>query len=267
MKVNRSLTLLVVFFLGLASCQNGASTLPSDSSTIVTQPTETLQPTDTPSPTYTPILPTSTVTPPVLPSDYSFLNSNMHIIEVDPFDSSDGWDTNSYISNGILEITGPGADNWSRLSYNTLINDGARKSEGILVNFKFTKDVFFEMLYDNGEWGTESYKSFGVYIDQDGPAILLIEGSKDQLSHRTPFTSNNGKLRLEPNTWYSILMMPNTERTFTMFIWDPSEPDNYLYGWPWHVPGWSGKTWTFHILVNRGTITFDDFMRFEHVRY
>ena len=67
-----------------------------------------------------------------------------------------------------------------------------------------------------------------------------------------------GNLSLNPDTWYSLLLVVGKGGDFVAVIWDPANPGNSLQ-YREVIENWKEIEWTFRIQVNKGTIVFDDF--------
>jgi hypothetical protein len=255
MVIKKRLILLGLSCWVFAACQP-VSVPPIATSTL--HPTNTPQPTitplpantPTPRPTLAPVIPTPTIPPPAVLTKYL---GNVHIVKVDPFDDPSGWNAGNEISNGVLQLVGEGGDVWYGLSRNALFREG----DGVVINFKFTRGGLFEMYLENGAWNTDPYKRFGVYAGRGHSGANLFTGKEARGSSPLP-----GNLYLNSNTWYSLFMVIGKEGDFLALIWDPSKPEKSLR-YREVIKNWKGLNWQFHIQVNEGIITFDDFEEIE----
>ncbi len=241
MKTKSLLVILVVFSWILSACQPA----PIPPTATLVSPTNTPLPTNTPKPTSTPIPPTPTIVPPAVLTEYL---ENAHIAKVDTFENANGWDLYAgKVTNGVLEVIGK--------DWNGLVRKGEfQEGDGILVNFKYTKGSEFELLFDKGEWYTDPYKRFGIYLAVDYAESNLWDG-KNGLG----FNYLRGNFYLAPDTWYSLLMALGKDGDFFAIVWDPSNPDKIINDRR-KIEDWKGITWTFRIGANEGTILFDDLM-------
>jgi hypothetical protein len=202
------------------------------------------------SPTATPIPPTPTIVPPAVLTEYL---ENVRIINVDTFDTGDDWDLSSVgrLTDGALELIG--AQNWNGVvTHKGTFIEGT----GILVNFKYTQGADFELHFDNGQWGTDFYKRFGVF--------LTLGYAKSNHWNGKNLTENylRGNFYHAPDTWYSLLMALGKDGDFFVIIWDPSNPDKITSDRQ-KIETWKGLYWAFRMGADKGTILFDDFTRIE----
>jgi hypothetical protein len=178
--------------------------------------------------------------------------SHASVIDNDTFDIDSGkWELSPYgsIQDGGLNLL---ARDWYSNTYKRQITDG----QGIIIDFSYTKESAYEILFLSGEWGTDQHKRFGVYIDnnivkQNNPPINA--GNEDI----------SGDFPLQPAIPYTIMMGISQGGEFMALIWDPSDPIHVI---KYHkVVGdiWSGYQWTFSIGGSDGTIIFDNFKVIE----
>ncbi len=231
----KRLTFLGLICLILTSCHIAARQPAS-------QPTRIFPPTSIP----TPLFPT------VTPSSSNVLTNyleNVHVLGVDTFDNPSGWNPTNEISNGELLLVGAGGDNWHGLSNRAFFHEG----NGVVIHFQFTSGEFFEMYFENGPWRTDSYKRFGIYVNEDHSNADLFVGRE-----RKDFQLLTGNLSLHPGSWYSVLLAVGRGGDFLAVVWDPANPDQSLQ-YRQTIVGWKELDWTFRTQVNNGTILFDNF--------
>lgn len=242
---NKNLFLVIIAGILILSACQPAQIPPT--ATIV-PPTNTPIPTNTPKPTSTPIPPTPTLIPPAALAEYL---ENPRIVKVDSFDNSNSWELYvGKVTNGVLEIVG---NDW-----NGIVREGTfQEGDGILINFKYTKGSEFELLFDKGEWWTDPYKRFGVYLAVDYAESNLWDGKKG-----LGFNYLRGNFYLTPDTWYSLLMTIGKDGDFFALVYDPSNPEKIIKDRR-KIEGWKGINWTFKLGANEGTILFDDLMEIE----
>jgi hypothetical protein len=198
-------------------------------------------------PANTSIPPTEIVSAPATPLEYL---EGMQVLNNDTFDDplASGWKIPAgAINGGVLEIVGN--ENWDGASRDKVFGEG----EGIIVDFSYSTGSLFEIIVDYGEYDTDPYRRFGIYIENDHVDANISAG-KEYLGGTL-----SGNLALEPDTTYSLLMaiLPNGE--LLEVIWNPSDPSETLYYREKFDPTWAGLTWTFYLQANQGTILFDDF--------
>lgn len=242
MKTKSLLVILVVCSWILSACQ--PAQIPP-TATIV-HPTDTPVPTNTPKPTSTPVPPTPTIIPPAVLTEYL---ENVQITEVDTFDNGSGWDLSAgRVTGGTLELVGK---DWNGLTRKGTFKEGS----GILVNFKYTKGSDFELYFDDGDWYTDSYKRFGVYL-----ALGYAESNR-WIGKNGSGNYLRGNFYPAPDTWYSLLMVLGKDGDFYALMWDPSNPDKLISDRQ-KIEDWKGVTWRFALGADKGTILFDDFTEF-----
>jgi len=234
----------------LSACAPASTPVPPTSVPTDTPiPTNTPASTNTPVPTKTPIPPTATIPAPDKALEY--LNS-VQVVNIDTFDSdTDKWGSGlSYpggISNGVLNVVGK---DWNGIVRNRDFKD----NQGVIIDFTYTKGSVFEMLMDSGEWSTDPYKRFGVYIENSAPRInVWVKQNFLGGSYMS------GNLKLKPDITYTALMVLLPDGGFLCTVWDPSDPSKSLYYREGVGKNWSNLTWKFRIGADKGTIVFDNY--------
>ena len=240
------------FFLAAAAAITGAcqttapiatvsATIPLATSTV---PIPTATATSTPPPTIPPATPTIAPPQPVL----EYL-TGAQVVSLDTMDEPGKWDLYAgTIADGVLEVRGN--NDW-----NGLIRKGSTlEGTGVIISFKYTSNPEFEIFFDHGDWDTEPYRRFGVYI-LSYPRTNLWQGRN---SWWKPL---QGNFEPKPDTWYSMLMAIGKDGEFLAIIWDLSNPSKTIAYHEDIGRDWAGLTWTFKIGANVGTAQFDDFMR------
>jgi len=236
----------IVLTVLLSGCAPASTPVPP-TSTPLPLPTDTPIPTKTPVPTKTPIPPTATIQPP--DKSLEFLN-NVQVVYIDTFDDSSrgGWGFDAgKVKDGVLEVIGK---NW-----NGLVRDRDFKdNQGIVVDFTYTEGSVFEMLMDTGEWSTDPYKRFGVYVENNAPKInVWVKQNFLGGSYMS------GNLKPKPDITYTVLMVLLPDGGFLCTVWDPSDPSKSLYYREGVGKNWSNLTWKFRIGADSGTILFDNY--------
>ena len=245
------LILLVVLMTG---CASNASESVSDSGLAPAAskaPEKKAVPTQVPTTTNTPIPPTPTVSPPSALSDFL---EGVEVTAIDAFDSGlgIGWQLPvGTIKDGVLQITG---NDWNGLMKEGKFVDG----DGFVINFKYEKDSEFEVMYDFGQWWTEPYRRFGIYIYGNYPKANLWLGQNG-----LGFNNLHGNFQLKPDTWYSLLMAVDEGGEFLAVIWDPQDTTHFFSYHETAGEQWADHEWDMRIGANQGTIEFDDFMRIK----
>lgn len=244
-----SIFIVLAFLILLASaCAPAPTSLPTSiPPTSTSLPTETSAPTKTPVPTKTPIPPTATVQAPDKASE--FLNG-VQVVYLDTFDdpSRGGWGFDAgKVKGGVLEVMGK---NWNGLFRERDFKD----NQGVIIDFTFTKGSVFEMLMDSGEWNTDPYKRFGIYMEKNAPMVNVWVKSK--------FLGGSylsGNLKPQPDTTYTVLMVLLPDGGFLSTIWDPADPSKALFYRELVGKNWANLTWKFRIGADSGTILFDNY--------
>ena len=216
--------------------------IPSPTSSPSAIPTST----QTPSPTRTPTL------RPTLPSAVSTVLSGVDILYYDDFSRPlHQWEKRSssiVTSDGLVEI--PGKHFWDAgLDYGRII----REDEGVLILFKYDPGAEFEIFLYHGEWGTSSYRRWGIYAGRYF-GMNVFKGSSLLDSRSLP-----GNLTLKVNTWYYLLLAVDESGGFVARVWEKDDPARQAEYRQRYDDDWMGKTWGFSIGANEGTAYFDAF--------
>jgi hypothetical protein len=106
---------------------------------------------------------------------------------------------------------------------------------------------------DNGEEDTDSYRRFGLGVENDS-VYLNSQVGKDELDG-----TFDGNLALMPNTTYSTLLAILPDGEFLHVIWDPSDPTETLSYLKKFDETWFQLSWAFHLPANKGSIIFDNY--------
>jgi len=206
--------------------------------------------TEPPIPTATPIPPTATIPAPDKSLEYL---TGVQVVYVDTFNdpSGNGWWLGNVgkIQNGVLEIHG---NNWNAVGRDVSRTFG--EDEGVIYDFTFTKGSVFETFFAHGDWYTDPYQRFGIYITGANAQADLFQGKNG-----IGFTTLNGNFALKPDTTYSLLMavLPNGE--FLAVIWDPANPSKTIYYRETIGKKWANQAWTFTFGANIGTIQMENY--------
>jgi len=236
---------LFVYMLMVTACVPSGK--PQSTATIIVLPSETSVPTSTPIPTKTPIPPTPTITPPDLLMKY-LNNPRITYVDSENRGPSGGLGPAKKVD-GYIELTGK---DWNGFAFDREFTE----NQGIMVNFKFTYGADFEMLFDKGQFYTDSYKRFGTYLHQAYVQTNRWDGKQ--------LTANNlkGNFYLQPDTWYSLLMTIGENGKFLAVIWDPQDSSQYIWNYQ-VIDSWEGITWTLRFGANKGTIQWDQYSIIE----
>jgi hypothetical protein len=207
-----------------------------------------LPPTETPVPTAT-ITPTPTVAPPEVVLEYL---DGVVVTRVDTFDSDSRWGLGGgEIADGRLELVG---NDW-----NGLVNQGLfLEGEGTIISFNYGNNPEFEIFYDFGQWWTDAYRRFGIYVYSGYPKANLWLG-KNGLG----YNNLQGNFQPKADTWYKLLMAVDVDGEFLAVIWDPADPSQRISYHEKAGENWADYRWHFRIGANAGTILFDDFIEID----
>lgn len=254
MTTKRMYVAFVVMILLATACQPAIPEpvdVPAATSTMASTstplPTNTPVPTNTSTPTKTPIPPTATVPAPDKVSEYL---DNVKVISIDTFDKNTGlwWlDSAGTFKDGGLEIIGK---DWNGIGREGILKEG----KGVIIDFTFTRGSVFEIFFDKGDWWTDSYRRYGVYVYNSYPAVNVWSG-KNGLGG----AYLSGNFSTKPETTYSLMIaiLPNGE--FLSVIWDPSDPSKTIRYRENIGETWSNISWNFRIGADKGTILFDNY--------
>ena len=240
-----------VFLLVLLSgCAPASTPFPPTLSPFPTHtplPTLTPIPTDTPKPTKTPMPPTATIQAP--DKILEFLNG-VQVVYFDTFDNParGGWLFDAgKVKDGILEVIGK---NWNGLFRDRNFND----NQGIVIDFSYTKGSVFEMYVASGDWYTDPYKRFGIYVGNNNARVNEWAGTNGLGG-----ANLSGNFVPKPDTTYSLLIALLPDGKFLGVIWDPSDPSKTIYYREDMGKYWSNLTWKFALSADSGTILFDNY--------
>ncbi|MBX3048978.1 MAG: hypothetical protein KIT46_01595 [Anaerolineales bacterium] len=201
--------------------------------------------TETAVPTATRIPPTATVAPPDILS--SFLE-NIEVVAFYDFNRNDGWDVHCacVFSGGEFVMN---SRNWNAAVWR---KNSIAAGEGIVLDFVFSEKVQFEVLFDIGEWDTNQYRRFGIYINDNVAGANLWAGT--QLFHGRL----GGNFSLKPGTQYSMTMAVIEGGEFLAVIWDPTDPTKFISTHERIGESWAGRDWKFSIGGNQGRVNVDN---------
>jgi hypothetical protein len=213
-------------------------------------PTDTAVPKNTETPRPTSIAPAPTPIPPVLVSEYL---TDIQALYYDPLDGTGNWNSNTtaQVVDGVLEMHGSAG--WtSSVSPKSQFMAG----EGIILKFKVqAANGESGFVFDTGSWQTDSFKQFGI-DNIRRPLANLFQGTHNLGRNFLP-----GKLRLQPDTWYGLMMAIDENGRFLAVMWDPADETLRIVHEAFRED-WSGNSWTFYARANEGeTIYIDEFYR------
>lgn len=215
---------------------------------VTDTPVEKISPTSTNIPNTPVPIPTSTI--PALENPLQSLN-DMQVVDNDTFDNplKEKWNVaNGVLKDSILEIVGNG--NWDGVSLRKALEEG----EGVVIDFSYTDNSLFEMFFEYGDWDTDPYRRFGIYIGENNVEMNEYAG-KDDLGGEN-LTEN---FKLQPETNYSLVMAILPDGEFLVAIWNPSDPLTTIYHREKKDDTWTKLTWGLWIQADSGTIHFDNF--------
>lgn len=172
-------------------------------------------------------------------------------ISADAFNepSNSKWNnTSGIIEDGVLKVFGTA--NWGGATYDEILGE----NQGIIVDFKYTAEHYFEMFLDYGSHGEDSNKRFGFYIISNLVATNNIDGQNDIGGENI-----SGDFKLQPNKDYSLLLAVLPEGEFLLVIWNPKEPSEPIFYKERFGEDWAGLGWVFRLQAEQGAISLDNF--------
>jgi hypothetical protein len=175
---------------------------------------------------------------------------DVEVYNADSFDdpSGEGWGIqNGEIDNGVLEIVGN--EEWDGIWWKNRIVEG----NGVIVDFGFTDNSTLIIAMSFGEYQSDQYRRFGLYMDNDGPSTDIYEGEEYIPGEFA------GQLTFEADTTYSILIAILPDGDLLQVLWNTSDPEEILEYQRSFGESWAGLPWTFMAQANTGTIRFDNF--------
>jgi hypothetical protein len=231
----------------LGGCAPASKPVPATSTQISATTPPAARPTPTQPPTVTS---TPTIEPPSVMTEFL---TDVKVLSYDPFDNGSKWDWDSQtttISNGILKMEGTSF--WaSSFSLKRQLAEG----DGIVLRFKVQKaNAQSQFVFVTGDWQTESFRQFGI-DNGKRPTADLWQGKND-LGEK----GLAGSLKLQPDTWYAIIMAIGKNGQFLAVMWDTnSEGHRAVYKETVGVK-WANRRWLFLPKANAGeTVYVDDF--------
>jgi len=169
-------------------------------------------PTSTPLPTNTPVPFTPTPTPPPVSA---LLTGNHLLTYWNEFDSTDplrgDWVffTNVAVKDSMMQIEH--SDKWDGVYGNQHLLNG----QTILMKFRFETWSDLHLAVESGEFGTDSYRSWGIGSEGGIFSPNYSEGIQE-------YTSSFGPedIELIPDKWYVLMLHIGNEESFITKIWE-----------------------------------------------
>jgi tetratricopeptide (TPR) repeat protein len=203
----------------------------------------------------------ATAAPAAFPPPVPEAVSNPEVLYHDDFDqlSSSEWYYKGgpvKTVDGMLEITG--APPWETyLEYQTPLHEG----EGVLLLFKYDPDAKFVVGLEIEEWGTLSFRRWGIHVDVPEDLKTNIYEGSSSIGGQSLRGSN-------PDTWFYLLLAAGQNGEFLMRVWErdnPSEMSEYRreFGEEWRE-----LPWYFVIGDGEGKLYIDSFTKlaFSEIR-
>jgi hypothetical protein len=181
--------------------------------------------------------------------------TNVRVLRSDTFESctkptwSSRWRTEQ-ITNNTLEVGGE--EFWKAgVSWQRALSEG----QAIILRFQFTKGAENNLYIDSGKWNTDPYRRFGITIRGNTIQSDLWQG-------KTGLGGKNlvGDLKIEPETWYQLMIIANKNGEFLTVVSDTTDPSRSLRLRERLGTNWAGLLWNFRIGANKGKVLIDDFM-------
>lgn len=177
--------------------------------------------------------------------------SNVTVLDSDSFEKDSGkWELSAAggIADGKLLLL---AKEWYPFVYSRPISD----RQGISIEFSYSNDANFEFVFNNGDWGTDQYKRFGVYINN---GVVNPNNPPNNIGS----DGIAGGFLLKPDTTYLMMMAVLPGGEFLAVIRYPADPAGVLEYRKTAGAVWSGCEWVFSIGGDNGEIWFDNFTAF-----
>jgi hypothetical protein len=176
------------------------------------------------------------------------------ITDSDSFDTPETgkWNiVNGTVENGMLTILGNA--NYDGIFYSQTFSAG----QGAVIDFKYSEGATVEIFLDEGLFGDETYRRFGVYIEAGKAHVNEYGGGNKDGS------GFSGSLVLKPETTYSILIAYLPDAELLQVIWDPSDPSETLSYREAMDSSWLDLALTYFVQAGSGTVQLDNFMAFQ----
>ena len=234
---------------------------PTTTPTNVSTPSPTKTPTLAPTSTYTPsptLIPTNTYTP--TPIQTSLFLSGEAISFWNEFDSTDplrgDWVffPNAKVENGLLIIEK--SDDWSGVYGNSHLQD----EQTILMQFRFDNWSDIHIAVETGEFGSDSYRSWGVGAEYNIFSPIYSEGTLEFDDSFTPVED----LELDPGKWYVLMLHIGGTHPFVARIWEYTDPTEIYNAQVEMNETWVGQEWLPYFLV--GPVGKLEIERYEELR-
>jgi uncharacterized caspase-like protein len=192
------------------------------------------------------------ITRTTIPQDiFSEYLNDFQIILTDNFDDplGSGWYFYSGgIKDGVLEI--PGTENWG----GALRSRKFREGEGVIIDFRYSSGSVFEVFFDHGEFDTDPYRRFGIYIRNNRVGLNEYTGGND-----IGGADLSGNFSPQPEGTSTLLIAILPDGEFLVVVWNPSNPAETVDYREQFDQSWAGLNWNFFMQANRGIIQFDNF--------
>jgi len=176
------------------------------------------------------------------------------ITDTDSFDTPETgkWNIiNGTVENGMLTILGNA--NYDCVFYSQTFSAG----QGAVIDFIYSEDAAVEFFLDEGLFGDESYRRFGVYIEAGRAHVNEYGGGNKDGS------GFSGSLVLKPETTYSILIAYLPDAELLQVIWDPSDPSETLSYRETMDSSWFDLALTYFVQAGSGTVQLDNFLAIQ----
>jgi len=223
------LSLLIIFAGLLAACGPSAEEIAATAqaqqnqeatATAAALPTQTSTPTPTSTATATP---TATITPTPIPT--SALVPDIEVVTYVDFDYLPGsWFSapNVHLKDGIASLDP--SETWDGIFTESNLSAG----QTVLITYKFAPNTVTQLAVETGEFGTESYRSWGFSNGFGYARPLAQDGQRGYpVDWRTNYVS------FVADQWYGVaLYIGSTDEDFRIRLWaldDPSTVQEQSY--------------------------------------
>ncbi len=185
-----------------------------------------------------------------LPEEIESLIVDAKVVRYDNFEDpqKSDWEleSSSKIENGILSLKG--VPNWEGY---VKTKRKVNANRGFILSYKYSMGSDFAIYLDHGNWGTETYKRFGV-----SPVQLRTNIYQGQQGLGWKYLPTN--FYAKADTWYTILLAVADGGEFLAVIWEKDNPENAAR---YHeaIPAWEEISWNIFLSANTGEIEIDNF--------
>jgi len=172
----------------------------------------------------------------------------------DTFDDGvlgDGWQPigNVTEAGGVVRLTGDGTDGTQLYHHPQSLSD----EQWHVFDFKLTPDsteMFSIIQVDGGTWGQDSFRSWGLKVDNNWLVVLSFQGTTE----RPPVILMSSRA----DVWYRAVIKIGDDGKFAIAVWERDDPAvRAEWGEMTDSSFWSEVNWSFMALCRHGTLEID----------